>query len=133
MEKLYTAGVLDCKFAVPATLHALGVSPEEIDKAVEEACEKREKEEKFAKVAQMEMSLQEPSVSQNQIVDMQTEVMDMERQIEELEAQLERQGEVVGDGKLAVYKQQANLVTKKKEMAQADLGSCLGDLMAKHQ
>ena len=46
VEKLYTAGVLDCKFAVPATLHALGVSPEEIDKAVEEACEKREKEEK---------------------------------------------------------------------------------------
>ena len=38
--------MLDCKFAVPATLHALGVSPEEIDKAVEEACEKREKEEK---------------------------------------------------------------------------------------
>jgi DNA-binding transcriptional MerR regulator len=47
VERLYTAGVLDCKFAIPATLHALGVSPEEIDKAVEEACEKREKEQQL--------------------------------------------------------------------------------------
>lgn len=46
VERLYTAGVLDCKFAVPATLHALGVAPDEIDKAVEEACAKREKDEK---------------------------------------------------------------------------------------
>tara|TARA_B100000405_G_scaffold296620_2_gene251718 strand:- start:58 stop:1740 length:1683 start_codon:yes stop_codon:yes gene_type:complete len=43
---LYGAGILPCEVAVPAALHALGVGPEEIDRAVEEVCKKRDKEEK---------------------------------------------------------------------------------------
>lgn len=44
---LYGAGILPCEVAVPAALHALGVGPEEIDRAVEEVCKKRDKEEKL--------------------------------------------------------------------------------------
>ena len=44
---LYGAGILPCEVAVPAALHALGVGPEEIDRAVEEVCKKKEQEEKL--------------------------------------------------------------------------------------
>ena len=40
---LYTAQLLPCEHAVKASLHALGVPPDAIDKAVKELCKKEEK------------------------------------------------------------------------------------------
>ncbi|CAD7926838.1 unnamed protein product [Amoebophrya sp. A25] len=79
----------------------------------------RERDEKLRKMQLVEIALQEPAVTQNMVMEIQTECAHMEQQCEHLDAQLESQNAT--DSKLTVYKQQANLVAKKKEMTQTEL------------
>lgn len=41
---LYAAGLAPCEIAMPAVLHAIGATKDEIDKAVEKMCDKEQKD-----------------------------------------------------------------------------------------
>lgn len=41
---LFTAGLAPCEIAMPAVLHAIGASKDEIDRAVEKACKNEERD-----------------------------------------------------------------------------------------
>merc|ERR1719261_1148550 len=79
---------------------------------------KREVEEKVARLQHVEQALSEPQVSKADIDDMESEISQLQEQIRSLESTIAEQNQP--DSRLSVYKQQANLVAKKKEMALKD-------------
>eukprot|EP00746_Dinoflagellata_sp_MGD_P085005 gnl/MRDRNA2_/MRDRNA2_33687_c0_seq1.p1 gnl/MRDRNA2_/MRDRNA2_33687_c0~~gnl/MRDRNA2_/MRDRNA2_33687_c0_seq1.p1 ORF type:complete len:677 (+),score=212.71 gnl/MRDRNA2_/MRDRNA2_33687_c0_seq1:106-2136(+) len=79
---------------------------------------KREVEEKTMRLQQIETALSEPQVSKSDIDDMENEIGQLQEQIAGLESTIAEQNQP--DSRLSVYKQQANLVAKKKEMALKD-------------
>merc|ERR1719261_2059326 len=79
---------------------------------------KREVEEKVARLQHVEQALSEPQVSKADIDDMESEISQLQEQIASLESTIAEQNQP--DSRLSVYKQQANLVAKKKEMALKD-------------
>ncbi len=91
----------------------------------------REKEEKLKKLQQVEVSLAEPSASQSTVAELLGECSHMESSCEALEVQID--GQSGNDSKLTVYRQQASLVSKKRELAQQDLKSLIDerDLLSK--
>merc|ERR1719421_2377024 len=79
---------------------------------------KREGEEKTQKLQQIETALSEPQVAKSDIDEMENQIAQLQEQIAGLESTISEQNQP--DSRLAVYKQQANLVAKKKEMALKD-------------
>merc|ERR1719265_233963 len=79
---------------------------------------KREVEEKTQRLQQIEQALNEPPVSKSDIDEMEDEITQLQEQIRSLESTINDQNQP--DSRLSVYKQQANLVAKKKEMALKD-------------
>merc|ERR1719421_2373472 len=79
---------------------------------------KREVEEKTQRLQQIEQALNEPPVSKTDIDEMENEIGQLQEQIRNLESTISEQNQP--DSRLSVYKQQANLVAKKKEMALKD-------------
>merc|ERR1719158_2172157 len=79
---------------------------------------KREAEEKIQRLQQLESALAEPQVAKSDIDDMENEIAQLQEQVAGLESTISEQNQP--DSRLSVYKQQANLVAKKKEMALKD-------------
>merc|ERR1719421_1302937 len=79
---------------------------------------KREVEEKTQRLQQIEQALNEPPVSKQDIDEMEDEISQLQEQIRNLESTINDQNQP--DSRLSVYKQQANLVAKKKELAIKD-------------
>lgn len=75
----------------------------------------REVQEKGTKVAQFEQTLSEPSITQAQISQQDMEIEQRKNDIHHLQQVVEKQND--SDGKLYIYRQQASLVSKKKEIA----------------
>jgi intraflagellar transport protein 81 len=75
----------------------------------------REVQEKGTKVAQFEQTLSEPSITQAQISQQDMEIEQRKNEIHHLQQVVEKQND--SDGKLTIYRQQASLVSKKKEIA----------------
>lgn len=73
----------------------------------------RELSEKHKKLEQIENILNEPMMTSNDLDDLQNNIRKMQREINELDKKVS-QGNP-SDDKLAIYKQQAALVAKKKE------------------
>jgi intraflagellar transport protein 81 len=78
----------------------------------------REGEEKVQRLQQLETVLSEPQIDQADINDMENELAQLQEHIGGLEATIAEQNQP--DSRLTVYKQQASLVAKKKEMALKD-------------
>jgi chromosome segregation ATPase len=74
---------------------------------------KREVEEKTQKLQQLETAFSEPPVKKEDIDDMENEIAQLQEQIAGLESTISEQNQP--DSRLSVYKQQANLVAKKKK------------------
>jgi len=73
---------------------------------------KRETEEKFQRLKEIDSALSDPPVTKMDIDNLEGEIGDMQAEIQNLEAKLNEQNQ---DTRLSVYKQQANLVSKKKQ------------------
>lgn len=58
LERLYTAQLIDAEVALPAALHALGCTPEEVERALVRAKEKNDEEREFLR-RDREMTLKE--------------------------------------------------------------------------
>lgn len=78
---------------------------------------KKESEEKLLKLGQIDSALSEPPVTKADIDRLEDEIASMQKEIADLEVTINEQNQ---DSRLAVYKQQANLVAKKKEMVLKD-------------
>lgn len=76
--------------------------------------------EKRKKYEQVEQLLQEPPVSASEITKLESLIVNLRRTVQQLEEKLKTEANPDED-KLAIYKQQANLVTKKKEKKMEEL------------
>jgi len=79
----------------------------------------RETEEKMRRVQELEQALSEPSITQMHITQNDMQIEQFKTEIESLKSQVTAQSDT--DGKLTIYRQQAALVSKKKEIALRDL------------
>merc|ERR1712216_128949 len=77
----------------------------------------REREEKVTRLQQIESALSEPAVTKQDIERLEEEIGQMQEEIQNLERTINEQNQ---DSRLSVYKQQANLVAKKKELVLKD-------------
>lgn len=78
---------------------------------------RRECEEKRFRLQQVDMALSEPAVTKSDIEQLEGEISSMKQEMQDLEANINEQNQ---DSRLSVYKQQANLVAKKKELVLKD-------------
>mmetsp|Transcript_25027 Transcript_25027/g.70526 ORF Transcript_25027/g.70526 Transcript_25027/m.70526 type:complete len:678 (-) Transcript_25027:211-2244(-) len=74
---------------------------------------RKESEEKFQRLKDIESALSDPPVTKQDIDNLEGEISQMQAEIQALELKVTEQNQ---DSRLAVYKQQANLVAKKKEV-----------------
>jgi len=91
----------------------------------------REAQEKGQRCAQFESALSEPSVTQAQISHNDMEIERLKNEIHHLEEQVGKTSEA--DGKLTIYRQQAALVSKKKEIALKEKASLEDERDRLHQ
>jgi intraflagellar transport protein 81 len=73
---------------------------------------RRETEEKLERLREIDSALSEPPVSKSDIDNLESEITAMQSKVQDLEQKIEEHNQ---DPRLAVYRQQANLVAKKKE------------------
>jgi len=78
---------------------------------------RRESEVKIQRLGQIDSALSEPPVTKADIDDLEDQIGSMQQEIADLELTVNEQNQ---DTRLAVYKQQANLVAKKKELVLKD-------------
>mmetsp|Transcript_28714 Transcript_28714/g.66573 ORF Transcript_28714/g.66573 Transcript_28714/m.66573 type:complete len:675 (-) Transcript_28714:86-2110(-) len=78
---------------------------------------RRESEEKMDRLRELDSALSEPPVTKMDIDSLEGEIQAMQNEIHSLEEKVNEQNQ---DSRLAVYKQQANLVAKKKETVLKD-------------
>lgn len=78
---------------------------------------RRESDEKLTRLQEIDMSLSEPPVTPSDIDTVEGIIKSMQAEIQELETAINEQNQ---DSRLSVYKQQANLVAKKKEIVLKD-------------
>lgn len=74
---------------------------------------RKESEEKIQRLQQIETAFSEPPVTKQDIDKLEAEIETMQSQVQQLEQTVNDSNQ---DSRLAVYKQQANLVAKKKEL-----------------
>mmetsp|Transcript_45040 Transcript_45040/g.104338 ORF Transcript_45040/g.104338 Transcript_45040/m.104338 type:complete len:673 (+) Transcript_45040:88-2106(+) len=77
----------------------------------------RESEEKLRRMREIDVALSEPPVGKGDIDVLEGDINNMEAEIQNLEQMINEQNQ---DSRLSVYKQQANLVAKKKEAVLKD-------------
>jgi len=78
---------------------------------------RRECDEKVQRLKDIDSSLRDPPVTRDDIDQLEAEIGQMQAQIQTLEQKINEQNQ---DSRLSVYKQQANLVAKKKELVMTD-------------
>ncbi|CAJ1374254.1 unnamed protein product [Effrenium voratum] len=78
---------------------------------------RREAEDKMDRLREMDSALSEPPVTKMDIDSLENEIQAMQNEMQSLDEKLNEQNQ---DSRLAVYKQQANLVAKKKEAVLKD-------------
>jgi len=78
---------------------------------------RKETEEKFQRLKEIDSALSDPPVTADDIDDLEAQIGRMQGEIQSLEQKV---GEQNQDSRLSVYKQQANLVSKKKELVLKD-------------
>jgi intraflagellar transport protein 81 len=78
---------------------------------------RRECEEKLARLSQIDSALNEPPVTKVDIDKLEVDIDHMQKEIEDMERTISDHSQ---DSRLAVYKQQANLVAKKKDLVLKD-------------
>mmetsp|Transcript_77555 Transcript_77555/g.251072 ORF Transcript_77555/g.251072 Transcript_77555/m.251072 type:complete len:668 (-) Transcript_77555:59-2062(-) len=78
---------------------------------------KRESDEKLQRLKDIDSALSDPPVTKSDIDDLEGHIHGMQADIQDLESKI---GEHNQDSRLSVYKQQANLVSKKKEVVFKD-------------
>jgi intraflagellar transport protein 81 len=78
---------------------------------------RKEIEEKHDQLGRIDQALSEPPVTKGDIDAMEQEIHGMRKEKEDLERKIEEHNQ---DSRLSVYKQQANLVAKKKEVVMRD-------------
>eukprot|EP00927_Polykrikos_kofoidii_P075473 TRINITY_DN7170_c0_g5_i1.p1 TRINITY_DN7170_c0_g5~~TRINITY_DN7170_c0_g5_i1.p1 ORF type:complete len:674 (+),score=208.82 TRINITY_DN7170_c0_g5_i1:74-2095(+) len=78
---------------------------------------RKESEEKLQRLREIDSALSDPPVTKNDIDNVEGEIGAMQNEIQALEQKINEQNQ---DQRLAVYKQQANLVAKKKEAVMRD-------------
>jgi len=79
---------------------------------------KKELDEKDTRLRQLDSAMQEPSVTKQDVDDLQLEIRHLEETVKTLEEKISSQN--APDNRLSVYKQQSNLVSKKKELVLKD-------------
>mmetsp|Transcript_34459 Transcript_34459/g.93387 ORF Transcript_34459/g.93387 Transcript_34459/m.93387 type:complete len:673 (-) Transcript_34459:76-2094(-) len=78
---------------------------------------RKESEEKLYRLREIDAALSDPPVTKGDIDGMEGEIGQMQAEIQAIEQKISEQNQ---DSRLSVYKQQANLVAKKKEMVMKD-------------
>mmetsp|Transcript_54315 Transcript_54315/g.118835 ORF Transcript_54315/g.118835 Transcript_54315/m.118835 type:complete len:669 (+) Transcript_54315:121-2127(+) len=78
---------------------------------------RRENEEKLQRLKEIDMALSDPPVTKSDINQLEDELQTMQMEVQSLERKINEHNQ---DSRLSVYKQQANLVAKKKEAVLKD-------------